>query len=404
MARSTRTRRAVRPKANTAPVRPLSQFDEQVLDQVRRFGGFYNAHAHACRADTLGEEYLRHYGTTPIEASSLPLSVKQDLVGNLHTGVAYTEESLRERMSRLIERQIAYGVTRFDTNIDATPDLPEGGMMAMRIAFELKQKYRNKISLRVAPTPIFGFKVDPKDKISRWNVFKKAVSAKECDYVSLLPEKDDFDPKIGGDGKIGFNRHIRRGLELACELGKEVQFHLDQMNIPSEHGTETLLEGLRWLDQPKMADGSPGVWVIHMISPSSYSEERFARIVDGLLEHHVGVIVCFSAALSMRQLRSVNAPTHNSIARVLELAKKKVPLRLGTDNIADVFVPASDGDMLTEVKIGAQALRIYQPSFWAKLAAGVPLNNVDIEGVGRILYEDRKACIAANPDWRAAFE
>ena len=38
-----------------------------------------------------------------------------------------------------------------------------------------------------------------------------------------------------------------------------------------------------------------------------------------------------------------------SIARVAELIKAKVPLRIGTDNISDVFVPQGDGDMLTEI-------------------------------------------------------
>ncbi len=383
----------------------LTWYDREILRLVKRFGGMYNGHGHFDRADTVEDKYLRHIGTTPVEASNLPLSVKQNLVGDLHTGIAYTEDDLRERMSRAFELQLAYGVTRLDTNIDATPDLPEDGLLAIRVALELKEKFALRgLSIRVAPTPIFGFKSDTRYKLSRWQVFEEA--SKRCDYLSLLPEKDDFGDGEDPDGRVGFKRHIRMGLELSCKIKKEAQFHLDQMNVPGETGTERLLETLEVLDMP-VVEGStgPSVWVVHMISPSAYDERRFAKLIDKLLKYKVGVIVCPSAALSMRQLRAIEAPTHNSIARVLELIKRKVPIRLGTDNIADVFVPQADGDMLTEIKMGGAALRLNNPSIWAKLACGLPPNNVDVNTVGRTLHEDRKANFAvATNGWKPAVE
>ncbi|MBL8158125.1 hypothetical protein JNK62_01155 [bacterium] len=405
-------RRATAPAARTKPKlrrnhELLPWYDQEVLRMCAEFGGIFNAHAHLDRAHTLEDTYLRHIGTTPLEASSLPLSVKQNLVGDLHKGPAYTRENLTKRMSYAIDLQIAYGVTRLDTNIDATPDLPDDGLLAINVALELKKKYAAQgFDLRIAPTPIFGFKHDENDRLSRWEVFAKA--AEKCDYLSLLPEKDDYPKGSNPDGKVGFKRHIRMGMELACKLGKEVQFHLDQMNVPGECGTERLLDVLEVLDMPFVSGQklpAPTVWIIHMISPSAYDELRFARLIDRLLEFHVGVIVCPSAALSMRQLRSIEAPTHNSIARVLELVKRRVPIRLGTDNIADVFVPQGDGDMLTEIKIGGVGLRLNPPSIWAKLASGKAPNNVDINGVGRILHEERKAnSNVGPPGWKPAVE
>jgi cytosine deaminase len=401
------------PRLRSAPLNDLSQgrnlallssWEMQVLRDVERYGGFYNAHAHLCRAATLGDHNLRHIGTSPLEASNLPLTVKQNLVGDLHTGPAYTEQNLRERMSREIERQIALGVTRLDTNIDATPDLPEGGLLAIRVALELKQKYADRIKIRIAPTPIFGFKSDEKYKRTRWEVFAEA--AEMCDYLSLLPEKDDYGHGDDPDGRVGFKHHIRMGVELACKLGKEVQFHLDQMNIPDERGTERMLELLEGMPLPVVQGSSgPTVWIIHMISVSAKLEPEFARIVRWLLALSAGVIICPSAALSMRQLRSIMAPTHNSIARAIDLIKSRVPIRIGTDNIDDTFVPQGNGDMLTEVTIGGAALRLNHPSIWAKLASGHPLNDVDRTRVGSILYEDRKACMAVAPNgWRPAVE
>ncbi len=375
----------------------LPWWDREVLQQVAENGGFFVSHAHLDRWGTLEDRFLRHIGTTPLEASNLPLPVKQNLVGDLHNGEAYTRANLRKRMTDALKLQVAYGTRRIDTNIDATPDLDEDGLVAVNVALELKDEFKHRIDVRVAPTPIFGFK-----ESDRWEVFKKAAA--KCDFLSLLPEKDDFPKGSDPDGRIGFERHLGRGLELGCSLGKEVQFHLDQMNVPGECGTERLIESFKFFDQPDLKRDEPAVKIIHMISPSAYDEARFARLAEGLLEHNLGVIVCPTAALSMRQLRSIHAPTHNSIARVLELLKLKVPLWLGTDNIADVFVPSSDGDMLSEIKQASHAVRMYIPSIWAKLASGTPLNNVDIATIGRILHEDRKACSKANSDWQAAFD
>lgn len=225
-------------------------------------------------------------------------------------------------------------------------------------------------------------------------------AAKQSDFITGLPEKDDFAELRDRDGKLGFRAHLRRLLELGGKLEKEVHIHLDQMNDPREAGTETLIEGLRWVDMPAIPDRtSPTVWAVHMISPSGYPEARFQRLVEGLLEFNVGVIVCPTAAMSMRQLRPLKTHAHSSIARVLELCKRKVPVEIGTDNICDVFVPQSDGDMLNEIKFGGHAIRFAIPHVWAKLGAGRPLNAVDLAAIGRVLYEDLKAFLAIKPDW-----
>jgi len=374
--------------------RGLSPYDQMLLEAVMANGGFYNAHAHLDRADTLDSIHLTHINTTPMEASILPLSVKQNMTGNLHLGVAYTEQDLRQRMTRVINRLISYGTVRISTCIDATPDIGEGGLLAIRVALELKEQFAHKIKIEIAPNPIFGFK----EGTDRDEVFVRA--AEQADFLSALPEKDDYSGMINRDGKIGFEKHLRRVIGLGCELHKQVHIHLDQANDPNEKGTETLLRGLPWIDQPLIPGYSgPTIWVIHMISPSAYSEERFARLVDGLIEHNVGVIVCPTAAISMRQLRPIESPTHNSIARVLELCKRKVPVRIGTDNICDVFVPQGDGDMLTELKMLGHAVRLATPHVWAKLAAGVPLNEVDIACIERVLNTDRKVFLGFDPNF-----
>lgn len=379
--------------------RILSPYDELFLKSVQEYGGFFNAHAHLDRADTLPDIYLGHINTTPLEVSFSPLKVKQNLTGDLHRGIAYTEEDLRARMTRVIERQIAYGTTGFATCIDVTPDIKEDGTLAFRIAQEIKKEYADRIAIKLAPNPIFGFK----EGTGRWEVFKAAVE--DADFLSALPEKDDFTDPTKRDGKVGYRKHLRMVMELACELGKEIHFHLDQANDPQEQGTKTLIEGLGWLDKP-VIDGQtlPTVWIIHAISPSAYSEKDFAEVIEGLLKYNVGVVVCPTAAISMLQLRPIMAPSHNSIARVLELAKASVPVQIGTDNICDMYVPQCEGDMLTEIKMLGHAIRFPTPHVLAKLASATRLNEVDLATIGEALYQQRKKFQTVDSDWEAAIE
>ena len=379
----------------------LSPYDRFFLEAVQglEVRGFFNAHCHLDRADAIFEKYLRHIFTSPMRMSILPLKAKQDAAGDYHRGIAYTEEDLRRRMTSALKRLISYGTSSVCSCIDVASDIGEGGLLAIRVALELKEKFKGNIDFKVAPNPIFGFK----EGTDRWEIFQEA--AKIADFLSALPEKDDFSNLKDRDGKIGFNNHLRKVLDLGCELGKEVHFHLDQANNPDERGTETLIESLKWLDRPIIQNHKgPSIWAIHCISPSGYSEDRFKRLIDGLLETNVGVIVCPTAAISMRQLRPINSPIHNSIARVLELCKSGVPVRIGTDNICDLFVPGSDGDMLTEMKVLGHAIRLSTPHILAKLATGFPLNNVDRSTIGEALYQDRKAFQNIDFDWTPAVD
>ncbi|MFA5361414.1 MAG: hypothetical protein WC290_03115 [archaeon] len=377
--------------------RPLSPYAKLILEGVQRciHAGFYNAHAHIDRADTIDGKYLAMVNLDPIEAANLPLRAKQNLTGYLHQGPAYTEEDLFSRMRSVIERSIMCGTVSLDTCIDATPDIAENGLLAIRVTNDLKSEYSEKIKIRIAPNPIFGFKKGS----GRWEVFREAANS--SDFLSALPEKDDGEH----DGRIGFRKHIRMVVELGCELKKEVHFHLDQANDPNECGTETLIEGLRWLDQPQIPNHEgPVVWVIHAISPSGYREERFKKLVDGLLEMNIGIIVCPTAAISMRQLRPIFSPNHSSIARMLDFLKRRVPVLLGSDNIGDVFVPQGDGDMLTEIIMAGHALRLAPPHVWAKIGAGMSLNDIDRAAIGSTLYQDTKSFKEICCDWQPAVD
>jgi cytosine/adenosine deaminase-related metal-dependent hydrolase len=344
------------------------------IARIDAYGGYINAHLHLDRANTIEKKYLEHASMDPFEASSYPLRVKQDLTGELHRGLAYQPEDLEQRMRDVIEMLISLNTKQAHSFIDTTAD--NVVLTAFDIAMKLKSEYRDKIDLRIGAYGIFGFKDSEPE---RWEIFEKA--AKEGDYIGSLPERDD------NPGHIGYDEHIRKTLKLAHELGKPVHLQVDQKNHPDEDGTETLIQAVRWLGSPKV-NNEPSVWAVHSISPSAYDEKRFNKLVEGLVEYNIGVICCPSAAISMKQLRDVQTPTHNSVARILEMLEAGVNVRLGSDNIADVFMPFGTPDLYQEVRNLADAVRFYNPDVWAKVATGTKLNNMDRKFISDSLNAD----------------
>ncbi len=353
-------------------------WDRTLEETARAFGGWVNAHTHLDRANTFAPEYLQHANIDPVGAAGLSLPVKQILVGELHKGLAYRPDNLYERMRAELDRMVALRAREVISFIDATPDI---GLTAIEQAARLREEYRDRIALKIAVSPIFGFK-NPKVNPDRWNVYCEA--AEIADVLGGLPVRDRAESRVGFDG------HVRMILELGKTLHKPVHFQVDQDNDPREEETEQLIQAVRWLGSPVVdGESGPTVWAVHAISPSCYDDARFQRLVDNLLTYNVGVICCPTAALSMVQLRPLAAPVHNSIARLLDMMVAGVSVRIGTDNICDIFIPNGDGSVRSEVWVAATALRFYHTMIWAKAGAGIPLNEGDKEWIRQALQRAR---------------
>jgi len=335
---------------------------------------------------------LKHYGVNPLDVARLPLRVKQHIVGEVHQGPAYTRPDLRNRIKSKLSLMTKTGTRRVISFIDVTPDI---GWEAIGTAAEVREKFKPKnvqnFDFEIAAHPIFGFKDDPErdHKVTRWELFRVACELSSVDIIGALPERDDRPDSIGSD------EHFRRVLLLGRELQKPVHIHVGQANDPRQKDIFDLIDAVRWIGSPVIPNalddhGQPTVWAVHNISSSAFPEHEFKKVLEGLKKYNIGVIVCPRAALSMRQKRAVYAPTHNSIARVAELLLAEIPVRLGNDNIGDMFVPTGSGCMLHEVLFLADCIRMYDPHVLAKLAAGIALNQNDLETIRRYLAEDVK--------------
>merc|ERR1712023_462463 len=115
------------------------------------------------------------------------------------------------------------------------------------------------------------------------------------------------------------------------------------------------------------------VYGIHSISVSAKDESEQDRIVALIKEADVGIVICPSAALSMKQL-PMQAPLHNSIGPFVKLREAGVRTYFGIDNIADLFMPVVDGDMWTEARMLMESCRNYDLEKVADWATTPPLH------------------------------
>jgi cytosine/adenosine deaminase-related metal-dependent hydrolase len=339
-------------------------FQGRLDTRIAELGGMWNAHLHLDRAGTLDEIYLQGSGHQILETSYISLLEKHSLIKDLHRGPAYETQDLVERANAYLDILVATHTTHADTLVDVTADGVD--LSALETFLEIKQKRSGDIDLRVGAYSPLGF---TDSEPERWELFVRG--AERADFIGSLPEADDTRdyPK-----NIGFYEHCRRVLELSRRLGKLVHIHVDQRNEPSECGTEQLIQAVREYGAPTSESGEPMLWAIHLISPSTYENARFEKLLAGLVECNIGVVCCPSAALGMRQLRPLATPTYNSIPRILEMISAGVHVRLGSDNIADICSPSTTADLRDEVFILSAALRFYHIGVLAKLACGAKLD------------------------------
>lgn len=303
------------------PKRPWDM-REEFLRLVRQYGGFASYHAHYDKAYLISLENL--------EASMIDMQKKWTLYRHLKEN--YTREDLVERITRGVQNMVDQGATHCRTLIDADSTIRTLGVEA---ALEVKKKFKSQIHFEIGVQPLQGVL----EEESR-EQFEKACSM--ADVVGGLPSKDRPTPE----------KHLDVIMRIAREQNKRLDVHVDQENNPYENETEMLA-------RKTIEYGLEGrVSAVHAISVAAKPAIEQDRIIRLLKDAGVSVIVCPSAALSMKQL-DMQGPLHNSIAPVPKLLDAGVPVYLGVDNVYDFFMPLVDGDLWFESRLLMEACRFY---------------------------------------------
>ena len=319
-----------------APLRPAGRPEPwnlkgEFFRMVGELGGFASYHAHFDKAYLISLENLR--------LGQVDMQKKWELYKYLKEN--YTHDDLVERISRAVDVMIAQGVTHCRTMVDADSTVK---LLPMRAALEVKRRYEGRIVLEVGTQPLQGVL----DKESR-KAFDQACEL--ADTIGGLPSRDRPLPE----------KHLDHIMRVAKDLGKRLDVHVDQENNPFENETELL--ALKTIEH-----GLEGrVAAVHAISLAAKPKPEQDRVIRVMKDAGLSVIVCPSAAVSMKPLEA-NAPLHNSIAPVVPLLDAGVPIHLGVDNIADLFMPVVDGDLWFECRMLMEACRFYDLARVAAIA------------------------------------
>jgi cytosine/adenosine deaminase-related metal-dependent hydrolase len=306
------------------------------LEAAERLGGISNHHAHFDKAYLVTKENLR--------LSQVDMQKKWELYRYLKEN--YTFDDLVERISRGVESMLRQGVIYCRTMVDADSTV---GLLPMRAAIEVKRRYSDRIQFEVGVQPLQGV-------LDKASFEQYAEACKMADYCGGLPSRDRPQPE----------KHLDVILDLAKRLGKPIDVHVDQENNPLENETELLA-------QKTIEHGMQGrVFGVHAISLSAKEEREQDRIIDKILEADIGIIICPSAALSMKQL-PMSAPLHNSIAPYPKLRQAGVRCYLGVDNVHDLFMPMVDGDIWTECRMLMETCRYYDLDAITEWACARPI-------------------------------
>jgi cytosine/adenosine deaminase-related metal-dependent hydrolase len=303
----------------------------EFLRHVERLGGFACHHAHFDKAYLISMENLR--------LSQVDMQKKWALYKYLKEN--YTHKDLVERISRGVEAMIEQGASYCRTMVDADSTVK---LLPIEAALEVKARYRDRIEFQIGVQALQGVL----DRESR-DYFVKACE--KADFVGGLPSRDRPMPE----------KHLDYIFRIARELHKPVDVHVDQENNPFESETELL--ALKTIEHGLQGRVN-GVHAISLAARPPSEQDRIIRLVK---DAGVGIIICPSAAVSMKQLE-LTAPLHNSIAPFLKLIEAEVPVYLGVDNIHDLFMPLVDGDLWFECRLLMEVCRFYDIKKVAEIA------------------------------------
>ena len=245
----------------------------------------------------------------------------------------YTEDDLKNRMFDTTKNLVAQGCNQMRTFIDVDSIV---GLTALQVANDVKKYWKkNNVDLQIGTQLLEGL-----EKQKNIDLFNEACNY--VDFIGCLPSRDPFPEK-----------HLEIVFDKAKELDLDVEAHLDQLNIPLEKETEMFCDFVEKYNYQGRSRG------IHCISLACHPLDYQYKIAERLYKLNIGVIICPSAAISMTQHNELKAPIHNSIAPVKVLLENNVKIGLGVDNVQDIFVPFCDGDLQFELRLLAEAERIY---------------------------------------------
>lgn len=316
-----------------SPTQEYWNIKAELLSRIKQSGGWIDCHAHIDRAYTITPErfdlFLR------------PRSEKWALNDDLRK--SSTVDQIYSRMARAVERLLEQGVAALATYIDVDGLVKDKSIQA---AIRLREQYGKDIILKFLNQTSHGL-FDESKQSRQW--FE--VGAQFVDILGGLPKAD-----IDREGE-----HFDILLGTAKSLNKMVHVHVDELNLPEEHETELLA-------QKTIEYGLQGRVVgIHGISINCRPLKERQRIYRLMKKAGMMMIACPVSWMNERRSEEL-APIHNPVTPVDEMIPAGITVGIGSDNIADIWMPYNDADMWLDLRALLEMARFYDIAELVKIA------------------------------------
>lgn len=314
----------------------------QILKEIKKKGGWVNAHAHIDRAFTITPERIKLMNQLREKKWALNKEIRQKSTVN----------QIYDRMAQATELMISQGVQAIGTFIDVDIDVKD---KAIKAAQKIRERYKKDI--------IFKFLNQ-----SSYGLFSKG--ARGWFDVAV-----DFVDIIGGLLKADTgreNEHLDILFQTAKAKNKMVHVHVDENNIPEEKETELLCK-------KTIEHGLQGKVVgIHGISINARPKKDREKIYELIKKSKVMFIACPMSWINSRRCEKLS-PIHNPITPFDEMYEYKIPVAIGTDNLADIFMAFNDGNMWNDLRLLMECNRFYNIDEIVKVATTNGLKALGLE-------------------------
>lgn len=297
---------------------------DELLTLIKKNGGWANCHAHIDRAYTLTEENFHLSNKLRSEKWTLNDELRRNS----------TVDQIYGRMAKAVERMLEQGVTSLGSFIDVDCNVKDKSIKA---AIKLREKYKSDITLKFLNQSSNG-------------LFNEEKQARQWFDVGA-----EFVDIIGGLLKADAGReeeHLDILLGTAKNMGKMVHVHTDELNLNEEHESELLArKTMEYGLQGKVAG-------IHGISLNARPKAQREKIYKLMKKAEMMYISCPVSWLNSRRSEELT-PTHNPITPVDEMLPHGLVVGIGSDNIADIWMPFNNADMWLDLRILFEATRIH---------------------------------------------
>jgi cytosine/creatinine deaminase len=297
---------------------------EEILEKIKQKGGWVNCHAHIDRAYTITEENFAQSQRLRSEKWILNDELRRNS----------TVDQIYDRMAKAVERMLEQGVTALGTFIDVDCNVKDKSIKA---AIKIREKYGKDLTIKYLNQSSNG-------------LFNEDKQAREWFEVGA-----EFVDLIGGLLKADAGReseHLDILLSTAKKYNKMVQVHIDELNIPQEHETELLAQKIIEYGLEGKVSG------IHGISINARPKEQREAIYKLMAKAKMMMVTCPVSWLNERRSEDLS-PIHNPVTPVDELLPHGITVGMGTDNIADIWMPWNNADMWLDLRVLLEAARIY---------------------------------------------